>query len=707
MPVDPLASPEFQYTPAQPPRSGRFDDVYYSADSGTAECRHVFLAGNDLPERWHTPSGTPFVVGELGFGTGLNVLATWAQWRRVQRSVPTAPPRLHVISVEGFPLTRDELACATAEWPELAAERDELVAHYPAVPLPGFQRLIFDGGSVCLTLLFGEVVAMLRDLEAVVDAWFFDGFSPEKNPEMWRPEVFAEVARLSRPHHTTFATYTVAASVRQNLQTAGFAAEKAPGFGRKRHMLRGHFLGSESKTSAPNSSSASLREPWFATPRPIAALTTTPTNGSSGVAVADVAVIGGGIAGTSVAAALGRRGVSVSIVERGAELAAGASGNAVGIIMPRLAASATPDARIHDASHEFAWRLIHGYAKAGLPVEFAQCGALQLAVDDDEAQRQEKIVASNSTNPRADGAKTAPLRRVDAREAAEIAQLPSVAYGGVWAERAGWIAPPTIMRALAGNATIVAGRAVARLEWLGDSAGGDGLWRLFDASNVEIARANAVVMANARDARAISQTAWLPLGDVRGQISYLAATPESARLACVITANGYLCPAHQGQHTLGATYEILPDANPGAEVLDAPELTVRAADHTANLTAIRRGVPGLFADADVSRLPGRAGLRSVTRDRLPMVGPVPDHSAVLRDYASLRVGTIPDGPPPTMWPNLYMFVGLGSRGMMTAPLLAELLVCQMLGEPWPLEISAARVLHPLRFTIRDLKRNRA
>ncbi|WP_409287780.1 bifunctional tRNA (5-methylaminomethyl-2-thiouridine)(34)-methyltransferase MnmD/FAD-dependent 5-carboxymethylaminomethyl-2-thiouridine(34) oxidoreductase MnmC [Pseudomonas aeruginosa] len=187
------------------PLSRAFGDVYFSRHSGLNETRHVFLATNRLAERFAAlGDGEVLCIGETGFGTGLNFLCAWQLFERVA----PAGARLEFVSVEKFPLAAADLRRALALWPELAPWSEALLGQYLAVH-PGFQRLAFAGGRVGLTLLLGDALECLPQLDARVDAWFLDGFAPAKNPDMWSPVLFAELARLSAPQ-ATLGTFTSA-----------------------------------------------------------------------------------------------------------------------------------------------------------------------------------------------------------------------------------------------------------------------------------------------------------------------------------------------------------------------------------------------------------------------------------------------------------------------------------------------------------------
>ena len=212
-------------------RSQEFDDVYFSAGDGLAETRHVFLDGNGLPETWS--GAKQFVIGETGFGTGLNFLAVW----KLFGETAAEGQKLHFISVEKFPLSAEQIDEALSHWGELDEYRAQLVEVYPENPIGVFEH---DFGRVKLTITFDDVVDGLKQADTIVDAWFLDGFRPSSNPEMWTDAVFEQVARLSK-EGTRFATFTSAGFVRRGLEAVGFDVKKVPGFGRKREMSVGVF----------------------------------------------------------------------------------------------------------------------------------------------------------------------------------------------------------------------------------------------------------------------------------------------------------------------------------------------------------------------------------------------------------------------------------------------------------------------------------
>lgn len=224
------------------PVSELYGDVYHSAAGGHAQARHVFLAGNGLPARWR--GRARFAILETGFGLGLNFMATWLAWK----GDPERCRELEFVSVEKHPLRAADLAGAHAGWPEFAPLAAELDARWPPLT-PGEHRIGLEGGRVVLRLVFGDAVEALPRLDAAADAFYLDGFSPAKNPELWSPALCLSLARLAKPG-ATLATWSVAGCVRQALAAAGFAVDKRPGFAGKRQMLVGRRLESAAQASS-------------------------------------------------------------------------------------------------------------------------------------------------------------------------------------------------------------------------------------------------------------------------------------------------------------------------------------------------------------------------------------------------------------------------------------------------------------------------
>ena len=218
------------------PHSNLFKDTYYSKFDGRGETDHVFIKGNDLPRRWELlSSGTSkFTIGELGFGTGLNFLETIFQWKKVIKT----EAMLEFISFERYPLRHDEMRLALSRWPRLEELAKKLCSQWTN---DGEQFHLRFADNVNLCIYFGDANIQLPKLTPTIDAWYLDGFSPAKNPQMWNETLMAQVYQSTNPGGT-LATYTVAGFVRRNLSAAGFKLCRDQGFGTKREMLTGYKI---------------------------------------------------------------------------------------------------------------------------------------------------------------------------------------------------------------------------------------------------------------------------------------------------------------------------------------------------------------------------------------------------------------------------------------------------------------------------------
>ncbi|WP_341368129.1 tRNA (5-methylaminomethyl-2-thiouridine)(34)-methyltransferase MnmD [Yoonia sp. BS5-3] len=203
------------------PIASAFDDPYYSLDNGLAETEHVFLAGNNLPARFDDD----IAIAELGFGTGLNLLVTWAAWAANGRR-----GRLQFTSFEAYPMACDDMQQALAHFPALADYAGQLLQEWT----PGARPVQLTDGPK-LHVIVGDARQTVPTWDGMADAWYLDGFSPAKNPQLWEPSLLQAVAQHTRPNGTA-ATYSAAGHVRKSLENAGFDVMRVPGFGRKRHM---------------------------------------------------------------------------------------------------------------------------------------------------------------------------------------------------------------------------------------------------------------------------------------------------------------------------------------------------------------------------------------------------------------------------------------------------------------------------------------
>ncbi|WP_313570900.1 bifunctional tRNA (5-methylaminomethyl-2-thiouridine)(34)-methyltransferase MnmD/FAD-dependent 5-carboxymethylaminomethyl-2-thiouridine(34) oxidoreductase MnmC [Pantoea piersonii] len=662
MKFSPVEHAQLSWNEQGTPVSRAFDDVYFSNDNGLEETRYVFLGGNDLPERFTRHTRDLFIVAESGFGTGLNFLTLWQAFDAFQQAQPDAAlQRLHFISFEKYPLTQADLAAAHQRWPELQPWASQLQREWP-VALPGCQRLLFDGGRVTLDLWLGDINPLIETFDdslfRQVDAWFLDGFAPAKNPDMWTPQLFSAMAKLARPD-ATFATFTAAGFVRRGLQEAGFEVTRRKGFGHKREMLCGVLR------QAPDLPAA---QPWYA--RPAAQEN-------------EAAIVGGGVASAVLALALLRRGWRVTLYCADEAAALGASGNRQGALYPLLNQHDPALARFFPAAFSFARRL---YDAAPVSYEHHWSGVLQLGWDEKSADKITQMLAM--------GLPETIARGVSPEEAEALAQV-ELGVGGIFYPLGGWLSPAELTSGLLAHGE-TQGLRIHWLHRLTQLSQTDKGWTLCFADGKE-ARHQNVALATGHQLSALPQSAQLPTYAVSGQVSHIPSTPGLKALNTVLCYDGYLTPVSPqfGTHCIGASYHRGDTAT-----------AYREEDQQQNRTRLLHSLPGCgWAEkVDVSAGEARIGVRCATRDHLPMAGAVPDYDATLASYADLpeqraRGEAIAAAPH---YAGLFLLGALGSRGLCSAPLAAEVLAAQMSGEPQPLDRATLAALSPNRYWVRKL-----
>jgi len=605
--------PDLEWKPDGTPVATAMDDVYFSVEDGLEETRAVFLAGCDLPDRWQ--GRAQFTVAELGFGTGLNLLALWQMWK-AHRPSPAA--RLDFVSFEGFPLAQDAAARALARWPELSDLAAILLARWP-VRARGVQHIELTDG-VSLTLHIDEVARALPESVFQADAWFLDGFAPAKNSGMWAPELYPLIMERSAPG-AWIGTYTVAGAVRRGLAEAGFDVSKQPGFGRKRDRLQAI---APAATPAP--------------PDPYAL-------GSHEPPPKTVAIIGAGIAGANAAYAFSARGADVTVFDKASHVAAGASGNPLALLMPRLDAGDTGPARVLLASYLGA-RALYSRLPGVHPATVHQ-----RAKDAVDEARFAKLLADPPLPPDL---------------------LAPHTDGGLAHHGALILEPTKLIPALLGSARLVLGSSVD-IDLQTRRINGQAFDRIILSSGMEIG--------------AHAETDWLPLSARLGQVE-IGSAPENLTSAI---ASGHYALALGQQRLWGASFTPI-------NTLQTPISTTATA---TNNTARAEITPDDWvSDAGVS---SRAGIRATTPDKLPFAGQAPDFAACLTTFKTLRNGVAPTQRPP-MHQGIWLLGGLGARGFTFAPILAQYLAACAFETPSPLGRSEAEIISPMRFIYRGLKR---
>ncbi|MGH6992705.1 MAG: tRNA (5-methylaminomethyl-2-thiouridine)(34)-methyltransferase MnmD [Caulobacteraceae bacterium] len=520
------------------PFSPHFSDVYFSRFDGLAESREVYLAGCGLPERWR--ARRTFTVAELGFGCGRNILALFDLWRHARPH----GAKLTVFSIEARPMASHDAARALASWPELTDIAARLLAQWPPLA-SGFHRLDFPEISATLDLAFMEAAEALQAWTGHADAWFLDGFSPERNPDIWRPQVMRLLAARSASGAKA-ASYTAAGSVRRALEGAGFAVARLPGAGAKRHRLEARWLGGPDTRRGEASRGA-------------------------------IAIIGGGIAGASLARAFGELGAEACVYE----FDDGASALPAALAAPRLDAGLAAPARLYAQAARRALRLY-----GAVPGAVVARGLLQLEGSGEDQRRFAKIADSDLFPPGS-------MALLSASETG--ARIGEPAGCGLYIGQAAVLDPSEVLSAWKGR------KVRRRIAVLQAHAGG---WRGLDEEGGEIFKTKIVCLA------AGLGSAWLrpelALLAVRGQASLA----SGIDLRSAVAFGGWALPAASGVF-FGATHDR------GDEGED-----VRGADEGRVLDLVQKRLPRLGGRLARAPRTSFAGVRAATSDYLPLVGSI-------------------------------------------------------------------------------------
>ncbi|WIH20134.1 bifunctional tRNA (5-methylaminomethyl-2-thiouridine)(34)-methyltransferase MnmD/FAD-dependent 5-carboxymethylaminomethyl-2-thiouridine(34) oxidoreductase MnmC [Photobacterium damselae] len=687
------------------PISNDFDDVYFSNANGLEETRYVFLQQNGLPDRWNDFSRRRFVVAETGFGTGLNFLALWQQFKAFRTENPDATVKeLHFISFEKFPVTLDDLKKAHLSWPELSDLAQQLHAHYPPA-VADCHRIILEDGLITLDLWFGDIQDCMPQVwtgdEGIVDAWFLDGFAPSKNLAMWNLDVYKGMRNLARSG-CTLATFTAAGFVRRELIEAGFEMKKAKGFGHKREMLTGTI----GERSAPSNT-----KPWYH----ISAR----AENDTAQALNDIAIIGGGVASAATALSLVRRGQTVTLYCKDEKPAQGASGNKQGAVYPLLNGNHNALSRFFAPAFVFARQFVEQAAQNS-QFDHDWCGVVQLGFGEDTSLLDASSLVSRDVSKEhqeegiKEGEKGADMRNkqrikldkilaggfpnelicaLDHQQTREVTGV-ETGFDGVNYPLGGWLCPKELTRALieqaqaTGLLTLHTQSEVCKLQQESDQR-----WQL-QFSDGQSKQHACVVIANGHRFTDFEQTAQIPAYSVRGQVSHIPTNEQLSKLKTVLCYDGYLTPEnpHNHTHCIGASYDR-----------NSVDLAFSEQNQHDNRQRLIDCLPQAewAKSVDVSDNQARVGVRCATRDHLPFMGNVCRYDELLTQYENLKEMQASADKVP-VYNNLFALIGLGSRGLSSAPLVGEMMASQICGDPLPMPLSVLEALHPGRMWVRKL-----
>lgn len=632
------------------PYSDMFDDIYYSSNqsegiSGESEFKHVFFKNNGLPERWNDAS--QFVIAELGFGCGLNCILTIREWLNHLADCKQSK-RLHYIAIEKYPLSPETITALVSRYPELKQYYDELIGSYPPAIEGIHSRYLFDN-RVVIHYRFMDSVDSLKDDMQGVDAWYLDGFSPAKNPGMWSDQVFSLMAKNSH-QGTTCSTYTCAGFVKRNLLAAGFSVSKVSGFGDKRENLVAEFAGSKpTALKFPD-------KPWFKPPL------------KAEVSAKKATIIGAGIAGLSLAYALVKRGWVITLVDRHGEVAKETSSNPAPVVYPRLSVNNDVDTEFFTAAYHYVLHVFNKLQQKSRQRFWYGDGLLQLMDSNRIVQIIDKFQFNTDYVAVTD----------DIKSGQALVEYPS----------AGVVLPAVlcdVLKSECGDQLHIIDAVITGVKKEGD------YWQCLSNSQL-IDQSEVLVIANGTAINQLGLPVKFPVEAIRGQVVELNANPASHQIKQTVNTAVHVTPEINGKHYLGASYTINSD-----------NLDIDQEESRQLLASLSEYYPGLFSQADYSG--GWAGFRTMSKDRVPIVGAVHDVGFYNREYADICHGKVNrEYRSAHHLTGLYISAAHGSRGFTSSFLCAQIIAALIEGEPAPASKRVLDYLNPSRFTVHELKR---
>lgn len=642
------------------PISCAFDDVYFSKQDGLAESQYVFIAQNRLAERFHALFNHEnehhdeqyhhehrhhFVIGETGFGTGLNFLAVCALWQKLSCQYPNAHPKtLYFVSTEKYPLSQDNLSQALHIWqdePSINAFAEQLIGQYP-VAVAGCHRRHFQTGNqhrLVLDLWLGDASDSLASLAdscpKVVDAWFLDGFAPSKNHALWSETLFAHIAKLSH-QGTTLATFSAAGQLRRQLLAIGASPSKVKGFGKKREMLRASFDHIAHHHTVHRN-----------TTRHNTTHHNTPSNPPKPKAIRTALVIGAGVCGLMSAYALACRGIKVTLLDKVAPLA-GASGNPCALLSPKLTAVQHTHDNLSTMGFLYAHHHYHHLNRTSTQPIFYQTGVVDFLLPTRKAAEQ-----------LADWVASFPDTLINQHK-----RLTSQDFHA-FLPLSGLVLPPVLAQHILSHANIEF--CCADIKQLCTHTS----HAIAHHAHGQYTGDIAIVCAGFESHRI--HPAIYQARSIRGQLSWLCDKHLSTQLQrhhSVLKYDGYACVLPTCPETVlfGASFgrnDHSCDIRPSEHQANWDKLQAKLSDFDNQLD----DRPNI-SDINCHAIQGRASIRSQTPDYHPMVGRL-EH-------------------------RLYVMSATGSKGFSVAGLCAESLMAQIFDEPMPITHHLVQKLAPNR-----------
>ncbi len=627
------------------------------------DLEEAIIIGNELINRWQqlVNQDNHFTLADTQFQAGLTFLLSWQYWLKYAPNTAA----LYYISCDPQPLKKTDLARILKKFPQLKLQADLLLEQYPILT-PGFHYLSFEQGRINLILILGDLISSFQELivcgekdleyklrQFSIDAWFLKEYP--FNTSLKAQEFSTTLALLSSPK-ATLTGIDVQEKMQASLQDMGFKIKKKSSLISKKQIFYVQL-------DKVYQSRKVKKTPWY--------LPSTKTE-----RVGKAIVIGGGLAGCTIAYYLAKKGCEVFLLDNQKELASGASGNPQAILYPQFSAFQSPIAQFMLTAYLYAH---HFYKQALLSHSIGELkGILQLAYNSQE----QKLLESINTHLLAYYPQLGQL--ISAKEAEIYANL-KVDFDALFLPLSGWINCKEFCKILVANPRI---HHFANYK-INDLYCDNKTWFCKELS------ADVVVIANGYQANQFYESSFLPLIPTSGQLTFIKTNSELAKLAIPICGQGHILPNLNNEHAIGATY------HPNKTSIENLQ-----ADNEKNLAKLNILLPSLKRSKSV--VDHWMGVRATTPDYFPIVGPLPNEY-IFKDLFS------PLAKDPKRWlpiisdyhRGLYVFTGFGSRGLTTIPLCADWLTAVITRQPFALSSSFICSLSPARFLLKEMLKKAA
>lgn len=637
------------------PFSEDYTDRYFSENNPIEESTHVFLQGNNLASRWASLKNKDFIIAELGFGFGLNFILSVKLWQRTA----TPQKRLHYIAFEGTPPTPAHFDRLYRKFPSLSKISTKLQDRLPTLSF-GCHRIEFDK-TITLDLHYGDISKTLKLLhrdKRAVDAWFLDGFSPSVNSALWNDSI-CELIGFYSSKKSTLSSYSAAGHFRRSLQKNGFITKRETGFGIKRHMTIASYR--EISREHPNV----IKEK----PKPQKV----------------IGIIGAGLAGCSAAYSLAKRGFEVKIFDSNHEMTGRASSIPLLTLRPRLFQSESPIAEYFLHSFLFTAAQFKHLSKTA-DIGWENTGVIQL---EGALNKRSSVDFRKFSSMYSDDV----LKFFGSEQSEALASIKLAEPGIIFAD-GGIINPQKLCSSYLNFSQISAhlNTKVIGLKRIKKK------WTLLSENNEAISEVDAVVLTNSFCLNEFTQAKQVPLIKTLGTVNWFSSTKLSAPLKSVVCGKRTIFPLNQNErtnHLVAATY------NTGEEESSIS----RATQENYN------GAAQIFYHNNILKNNShahRSGIRCTTPDRNPIIGKLSNNKIAAKElsYLSKNAQKPLSISKDCYWPDLYVSAAHGSNGAATCPFSAEIVASMISEEPLPINKNILASIEPLRFLIRELKRQK-